>query len=99
MLTKENILSVLREQKQLLSQKFGVREIAVFGSFARGEETETSDIDFLVRLETPLGSYISTKEALRRYLKKTFGRNIDLANPVSLKPHYKQRILKQAVYA
>jgi len=36
---------------------------------------------------------------LSKYLKEAFGKNIDLANPDSLKPHYKERILKQAVYA
>lgn len=37
-------------------------------------------------------------EALRNYLKDLFGKDVDLANPQSLKPHFKDRILKQVIY-
>lgn len=99
MLSKHEILSVLKMQKTLLRDKFYVSEIGLFGSFAKDDANEKSDIDFLVRIDAPLGCYRKNKEALRRHLKKSFGRNVDLANPDSLKPHYKERILKQAVYA
>jgi predicted nucleotidyltransferase len=99
MLDKNEILTVLKNQKSILNEKFHVKEIGLFGSFARGEANEHSDIDFLVVIDAPLEIYRETKEALRKYLKNTFGRNVDLANPKSLKPHYKERILKQAVYA
>ncbi len=99
MLTQNEILDVLKKQKPMLHEKFHVKEIGLFGSFARGEATEQSDIDFLVVIDAPLEIYRKSKEALHDYLKKTFGREVDLANPNSLKPHYKERILKQAVYA
>jgi predicted nucleotidyltransferase len=99
MLDKKEILAVLKMQKPILRERFYVSEIGLFGSFARGDANEKSDIDLLVKIEAPLGAYRENKEALRRYLKKSFGRNVDLANPDSLKPHYKNRILKQAVYA
>ncbi|HVX00296.1 MAG TPA: nucleotidyltransferase family protein [Candidatus Babeliaceae bacterium] len=90
---------MLKEQKPFLREKFHVREIGLFGSYARNEATEDSDIDFLVELFPPPENYIETKEALRNYLSILFGRKVDLANPRSLKPHFKERILKQAVYA
>ena len=99
MLTQTQILEVLKKQLPVLHEKFHVKEIGLFGSFARGEATEKSDIDFLVQIDAPLEIYVEAKEGLRDYLKNLFNRNIDLANPRSLKPHYKDRILKQAVYA
>lgn len=92
-------MNILKEQKPLLREKFHVKEIALFGSYARNEETVRSDIDFLVELLPFSGNYIETKEALRNYLCTLFGKNVDLANPLSLKPHFKERILKQAIYA
>jgi predicted nucleotidyltransferase len=99
MLTQNEILDVLKKQKAILHEKFHVKEIGLFGSFARGEATEQSDIDFLVVIDAPLEIYRQSKEALHDYLKNIFGREVDLANPNSLKPHYRERILKHAVYA
>lgn len=99
MLTQEDILICLKDKKQLLRDKFYVTEIGIFGSFARNEANENSDIDILVKIDAPLEIYKNTKEELHGYLKKLFGKNIDLANPYSLKPHYKERILKQTIYA
>jgi len=48
---QEDILKILTEQKQYLVQNFGVEEIALFGSYARGEENEESDIDILVQFK------------------------------------------------
>jgi predicted nucleotidyltransferase len=98
-LTSNEIIEVLRDEKQMLHDKFYVKEIGLFGSYARNEATPQSDIDFLVVIDAPLEIYKQTKEALRTFLKAQFGCEVDLANPVSLKPHFKQRILNQAIYA
>ncbi len=98
-LTKERIVELLRSKQSLLRKKFHVQEIGLFGSYARGEATAMSDIDLLVTIDAPLEEYRQCKEALHRYLKRTFGREVDLANPRSLKPHYRQNILSQAIYA
>jgi len=98
-LTLDEIIGVLRAQKAMLREKFHVQEIGVFGSFARGSATEKSDIDFLVSISAPLEIYRQTKEALHDHLTHTFKRHVDLANPLSLKPHYRDRILSHAVYA
>ncbi len=98
-LTREEIISTLRQQKDLLRTKFYVKNIGIFGSFARDEANENSDIDFLVEFDAPLQIYISNRYSLSDYLQSLFSREVDLANPNSLKPFYKDRILKQAVYA
>ncbi len=99
MLTKNEILTTLRSQKKLLHEKFYVAQIGLFGSFARDENTEQSDIDFLVVIKTDTANYRQAKNALREYLRQTFNKEVDIANPNSLKPHFKERILKSAVYA
>jgi predicted nucleotidyltransferase len=99
MLTKTEILLFLKKNKAYLHDQFGVAQIGIFGSFARDEADEKSDIDFLVEIDAPIEVYKETKEALHNYLKNAFGREVDMANPRSLKPHYRARILKQALYA
>jgi len=98
-LTREEIINTLRQQKQLLHDKFYVKNIGIFGSFARNEANENSDIDFLAEIDAPLEIYNKNRYALIDYLQNLFAREVDIANPSSLKPHYKERILKQAVYA
>ena len=98
-ITTEEIIAVLKREKLMLNEKFHVKEIGLFGSFARNEATEKSDIDFLVVIDTSLENYRASKEALHDYLKNIFGREVDLANPHSLKPHFRQRILTNAIYA
>lgn len=53
MLNKKDILEFLKKNKDYLKQNFEVTSISLFGSFARGEETEESDIDLLVEIEKP----------------------------------------------
>lgn len=99
MLNREDILHFLRENRALLEKKFHVKQIGLFGSYALGEQTESSDIDFLVVIDTDVVSYRMVKQSLREYLIASFHKPVDLANPKSLKSHYKEQILQSAVYA
>ena len=49
-LTQNQIISLLRAEKSYLTKEFGVVNIGLFGSFARGEENESSDIDLVVEI-------------------------------------------------
>lgn len=71
----EEIRSILNEQKDYIREKYGVVILGIFGSFARGEQTETSDIDILVELERPIGlEYFE----LWDYLEKILNCKVDL---------------------
>ena len=98
-LTKEEIISVLRQQKELLRTKFYVKNIGIFGSFARNEANENSDIDFLVEFEEGNLDYYMIRRNLNDFLATEFKREVDIAISKALKPFYKDMILKQAVYA
>ena len=56
MKTLEEIKKILREHKEELKRRFGVKEIGIFGSYVRNEQTEVSDIDILVDFEKPTSS-------------------------------------------
>ena len=75
-LTKESILRTLREELPNLRERFGVERIALYGSFAKGDFTEGSDVDVLIHLSRPLGLEFV---ALAEHLEKVLGRKVDLA--------------------
>ncbi len=96
MLTKNEILSTLRELKPILIKEFAVKEIGLFGSFSDESYTSDSDIDLLVELEKPIGWKFFSLEI---YLEKKFGRKIDLVTKNALKEQIKEEILKDVNYA
>ena len=54
---RDSVLKILAEHRDELHQRFGVKSLALFGSVARGEATETSDVDLLVEFEHPVGLF------------------------------------------
>ena len=94
--TKEEIKETLKGLKPILQEKFKVKEIGIFGSFVRGEESEESDVDILVEFSEPIGwEFIDLME----FLEKILGRKVDLVTVRALKPQLKDKILKEVVYA
>ena len=53
MLTREDVLQFLRENKERFAEQYGVTKIGLFGSFARNEATEESDVDVCVEIAKP----------------------------------------------
>ncbi len=94
-MTKDDILSRLRELKPTLYRDFAVKEIGLFGSFADNTHDEDSDIDILVELERPIGWKFFSLEL---YLEKIFKRKIDLVTKNAIKLQIKDSILKQVNY-
>lgn len=95
-MTRKNIEKILKSQKQLLKEKFQVKKIGVFGSFARGEESKDSDIDILVEFYEPIGWEFFD---LQDYLKDILRREVDLVTKKALKPQIKTVILNEVKYA
>lgn len=86
---------LLLENNRDAIREFGVREMGVFGSFARGEQTEKSDVDVLVDLKTEtFAAYMG----LLSYLEDLFGRKVDLVMKDAIKPIIRERILRETVY-
>lgn len=92
---RQNILSTLTANREILKAS-GVRAIGLFGSMARGEATESSDLDFIVDLELrTFDAYMDIKEMLERW----FGRPVDLVLDDAVKPNLRERIGKETIHA
>lgn len=81
MLTQQHVVDQLREQAPYLASGFGIRKIGLFGSFAKGQPTESSDIDLVVEFERPIGlRFVELVE----YLEKLLGRKVDVLTPTGV---------------
>jgi uncharacterized protein len=98
MYTKPEILSFLSSHKQLFKDKYSVCKMALFGSYARGDNSELSDIDILVEFDENINHIFDTKFELREFLKTSFQKDIDLCREKSLRDPFKLFILKEAIY-
>lgn len=90
---KEVISSHLNE----IREKFGVKELGVFGSYVRGEQSEISDIDVLVEFEQGKKTFDNYMD-LKFYLEDLLGVEVDLVIKSAIKPRLKEYILKEVVY-
>jgi uncharacterized protein len=89
------IKETIRKYKPTLRSRFKVKRIGIFGSFVRGEQKRTSDIDILVELSAPIGwEFVDLKEYLESRLKM----NVDVVTMNALRPELKKIILKEVVY-
>lgn len=96
MKTLEEIKQWLILNKPILQERYSIKELGIFGSYVRQEQTEESDIDLLVEFsKTPgLLKFIN----LENYLSDSLGIKVDLVHKKGLKPHIGKRILAEVVY-
>jgi uncharacterized protein len=96
MKTLEEIKQWLVQHKSFLQKYYKVRELGVFGSYVRQEQTEASDVDVLVEFsETPsLLKFVN----LENYLSDNLGVKVDLVHKSGLKPRIGERILAEVLY-
>ena len=96
-LSQRDILNVLKAEKPHLRNKYGVLNIGLFGSYAKGTQHADSDIDFLVELEAPRFDWIA---GLQIYLEEKFGRRIELVRKGNkLNRRFMERIGGEVIYA
>ena len=95
-LTKEIILETLHQNRKII-RCFVVNKLILFGSFARDEQKETSDIDFLVEFEENKGNYDDFIK-LQIFLEDTFNRKIDLVESEYVREELKSYIFGGKLY-
>jgi predicted nucleotidyltransferase len=94
--TPEEILTALRQQHALLSRRYPIQRMALFGSWARGEAREDSDVDVLVEVDPSIGlRFVELGEAL----EKALGRRVDLVSRRAIKPSLWERIEPELIDA
>lgn len=94
-MNREEILKELEENRDTI-RGFGVRRLGIFGSYARGEQREASDMDFLVEFDdATLQNYLDLKD----FLEHLFQCPVDLVFADTVKPRLRPIIFNEVVYA
>ena len=96
MLSTKEVIKILKKFKVDSASKYGITSLGLFGSFARNQQNETSDVDVFVTLKE---SDFFVLERIREELENLVHKNIDIVNyRESLRKSFKQNILNDAIY-
>jgi len=93
----KKITITIENLKPLLSERYGVETIGVFGSYTRGEQTQKSDIDILVTFREDAHPGFFKFLELEEFLAKALGVKVDLVSREALKPYIGKHILEEVV--
>jgi uncharacterized protein len=96
MYSTEQVLQILRLKKQELQKRFPISEMALFGSYARGDNNEQSDIDILVDFNEKIDGFDYIRIA--HELEDTFNQKIDLVSRNSIRDKYLPFVEKNLVH-
>jgi hypothetical protein len=81
---KKEIISILRDYKRNSASKYGIQALGLFGSLARGEAREDSDVDIVIKFDRP---NLITMSRIRLEIEELTRRHVDII-------HYRQRMNK-----
>ncbi|MHA2109587.1 MAG: nucleotidyltransferase family protein [Candidatus Hodarchaeales archaeon] len=96
MLTKKKIIDFLEAEMPFLMEAYNVNTIGLFGSYAREEQTETSDLDLLIEFTKPISYFTLFK--LEDYISDKLGINAEIVTPDGLKEFIKPIIMREVLY-
>ena len=91
-----DIIGILRRRDGEIKERFHVKRIGLFGSFARGDENETSDVDIMVEFEQPT---FDNFMKLAFFLEDLLGKKVELVTPDSLSPYVVPYVKDEVVWA
>ena len=95
-MNRQAILDRLNAEAPGLRKKYGVKSLAVFGSMARGDDHEGSDVDVLVTFEGK--ATFDNFMGLKLDLEDLFGRRVDLGTPNTLRPEMRASVEKDLIH-
>lgn len=95
---RKNRVLILVEKQQDTLKALGVKQLGLFGSFARGDQRADSDVDFLVEFEPDKKSFDNFMQ-LAFFLEDLLKRKVELVTPESLSPYIRPHIVKEVQYA
>jgi len=95
-MTLEELKRILDERRGELRERFHVKRIGIFGSYARKEQKSVSDVDILVEFSRPVGFFKFIE--LNDYLEEVLGVKVDLTTENALKPRIRERVMKEVLY-
>ncbi len=81
MLTKKEVIEILRKELPSFVSRYGVKRIGLFGSYAKGTQAEDSDVDIVVEFERPIGlKFVEFGD----YLERILGKKTDILTPAGI---------------
>ena len=90
-MTREEVIDILRKELSYFASEYGVKKIGLFGSYAKGTPAKGSDIDILVEFERPIGlKFIELAEHLERLL----GGSVDILTPAGIESIRIEKVAK-----
>jgi predicted nucleotidyltransferase len=92
---RNDVLRILQKERQELVDHYNISTLSVFGSVARDDARQDSDVDILVEFSQPVGLFQFI--GLQQRLEALLGSKVDLGTPRSLKPRIKERVLQEAI--
>ena len=96
-MSPQDILNILREYKNQVAEQYGIQEIGLFGSIARDEATEKSDVDIVIRVRKP---DLFLLAGIKSDLEERLNRSVDIVTyRETMNQFLKKRIDLEAVYA
>ncbi len=95
-MNRQAILDRLRAESPGLKRKYGVKSLGLFGSMARGDDHEGSDVDVLVTFEGP--ATFRSFMGLKLDLEDLFGRPVDLGTPETLRPEIRPGVERDLIH-
>jgi len=96
MKTLEDIKQLLMNHKSEIKERFGVKNLYIFGSYVRGEQTPESDIDILVEFEKGKKTFRNYM-GLKFYLEELFEKKVDLVIKEAVRKELKKNIYGEAI--
>jgi len=90
-----DLLRLKKEEVQRIARQHGARNLRVFGSVARGEAGEGSDLDLLVEMEP--GRSLLDLVAIKQDLEELLGCKVDVVTEAAVSPYLRERVLSEAV--
>ena len=94
-MNRDDMVTVLRQHRADLHQRFGVQHLALFGSVSRNEATAESDVDVLVEFASP--ATFNRFMDLKFFLEELLHRRVDLVTEGALRPRLKAAIEKELI--
>jgi len=97
-LTINEILEYLSENKDFFHKQFNIIKIGVFGSFARNEQTENSDIDILIDIPKGTNKIFEKRLMFKNMISKHFSKPVDVCHQRAIRPAFIDLIFKEVIY-
>lgn len=95
-MSSSELIAILKQLNEEIRQKYHGKIIGLFGSYARGEETEHSDVDLLIEKEANISLFVLG--GMKIYLEEKLNKKVDIVTTAALREEIKPYIMDELIY-